>query len=132
MTESRLSPHSLSKIDRARKLLAVAYDKGAARQERENALALAKKVLEGTGITIEELKDQATPEYLKKGFVEAQTGYNPNRATNMANILKRGGWKAEDPGQHGYKDFKGDISDVEKPNKFSSHRGHDPRRFRRT
>lgn len=108
MSNDRLSnPRVLAAIERARKLLARAYDKASTQGERELALRKAKEALATTGLTIEDLKDQSTPDYLTGKTGSVVGGYSDDRASRMAQQLRRGGWKPEDPAKHGYKDNRG-------------------------
>jgi hypothetical protein len=94
----------LREIERARKLLNLAYDNTANRGERENALAAAERVLGKVGLA--ELKEDAGPAYLTRGTL-AQHEYNGPAAEGFARMMANQGWRPIDPASEAYKDYKG-------------------------
>lgn len=97
---------TLRAVEKARKLLNLAYDKSVTTPERELALHRAKEALARVGLTIEDLKKESTPDYLTR-VSNAQGQYSPRTGKAMASALRRGGWKSEDPRNEAYKDYKG-------------------------
>ena len=97
------TPKALAAIEKARKLLNMAYDKSVGEGERRNALNLAERALAPLGLTVEDLKRESTPDYLVGLKTAAATTYNQRGGVALAQKLAKGGWVAQDPRQHGYK-----------------------------
>jgi len=96
------SPKALAAIEKARKLLGRAYDKATVRVEREAALKSANAALKPWGLSVEDLKEQSTPDYLI-GARASSVGYNSSRGVSLAKGLAARGWASQDPREHGYK-----------------------------
>jgi len=100
--QSPKSMLALRAIERARKLLNRAADESSAEAEREMAMSAAVKALSPFGLTIDDLKEQPAPGYLVALGAQSRS-FNDKQAMDLADRLKRGGWNAQDPRDHGHK-----------------------------